>query len=137
MKNCSSVCLSEKYSMEFLMGLANAYRKWIFPENRVISFKQILQAQRKGSWRESFSCQQCAVVLCCLRYQIKEERISKIISVMGPNPKYSHHNLREKDGEQETRDMTDPLTISFPLKCRLFLLFIKDLNEYFYSEKCS
>ena len=44
---------------------------------------------------------------------------------------------REKDGEEETQDMTDSLNTSLPLKHRLFLLSIKDLNEYFYSNKCS
>lgn len=33
--------------------------------------------------------------------------------------------------------MTDPLNISLTLKHRLFLLSIKELNEYFYSKKCS
>lgn len=44
---------------------------------------------------------------------------------------------REKDGQEEIQIMTGPLTISLRLKHQLFLSSIKDLNEHFYSKKCS
>lgn len=44
---------------------------------------------------------------------------------------------REKDGQEEIQIMTGPLTISLLLKHQLFLSSIEDLNERFYSKKCS
>lgn len=119
MKTCSSVCPCEKYSMEFLLGLANAYRKCIF------------QAKGKRSWRSFCDCVQEVCSLQQLEIPDTREDSTRSQVAWDQAQNITNKNLQKKYGKEETQDMTAPLTVSLPLKQRFCLLSIKDLYEHF------